>query len=62
MRNGLRIFRVPRDHFELDDGIAGILAFPCNVCKYQYGSDTDEPCIRCDWNCCSKSDEELEKS
>ena len=54
---GLDLYKVPRDHFAESDG--GMFAFPCSACKHRYGEDTDEPCIRCDWNLRAKSDDEL---
>lgn len=58
MDMGIDLYRVQRDHFELDD--AGMrLCFPCSVCKHRHGSDKDEPCIRCDWNMGALPDDEL---
>lgn len=55
---GLEAYLVNRDRFEPDDEKSH-LAFPCCACKFRHGSDRDEPCIRCDWNLGSKSDDEL---
>lgn len=56
---GLEAYGVIRDHFEADDHKPGELRFPCNVCRHRHGTDKDEPCIRCDWNICSKEDDEF---
>ncbi len=55
---GMELYKVSRDKFELDEGDHQ-LAFPCCVCRHRYGTDKEEPCIRCDWNMACKNDDEL---
>jgi len=40
---------VEKDKFELDDDAISF-AFPCWVCKYRTGPDTEEPCSFCGHN------------
>ena len=48
---------VKRDHFEPDHENG--FCFPCCACKHRYGTDKEEPCIRCDWNMGAKPEDEL---